>query len=174
LKNKALILFLIIFFGIAIVFFTIRHQYTPSITRVGLPAPEIKLTNTNKNNLKLSELKGSVIFINFWATWCPPCIDEMPSIERLSRNLEGNSKFKMVTILYNDNEEKAYKYMKEMGYTFPVYLDPGGSAAEKFGITGVPETYIIDKKGILRNKVIGPSEWDSSYVIEALSKLINE
>jgi cytochrome c biogenesis protein CcmG/thiol:disulfide interchange protein DsbE len=174
LKNKALILLIIIFLGIVIAFFIIRHQYTPSITRVGLPAPDIKLTDINKNNLKLSGLKGSVIFINFWATWCPPCIDEMPSIERLSKQLAGNSEFKMVTILYNDTEEKAYKYMKEMGYTFPVYLDPGGSAAEKFGITGVPETYIIDKKGILRNKVIGPSEWDSTYVIEELSKLINE
>jgi cytochrome c biogenesis protein CcmG/thiol:disulfide interchange protein DsbE len=69
---------------------------------------------------------------------------------------------------------KVLGYMKEMDCTFPVYLDSGGNAAKKFGITGVPETYIIDKKGILRNKVIGPSEWDSPYVIETLSKLINE
>ena len=80
----------------------------------------------------------------------------------------------MVTILYNDDMNKVLGYMKEMNYTFPVYLDSEGDAAEKFGITGVPETFIIDKNGILRNKIVGPSEWDSPYVIEELSKLMNE
>lgn len=174
MKSKTLILLILIFFGTAIAFYILRHQYTPSTTRVGLPAPDVELTDTYKNTLKLSELKGFVILINFWATWCPPCIDELPSIERLSRHLAGNSKFKMITILYNDDVNKVLRYMKETGYTFPVYLDSEGDAAEKFGITGVPETFIIDKKGILRNKVVGPSEWDSPYVIEAISKLINE
>lgn len=174
MKSKTLILLIIILFGAAVLFYIIRNQQSPITTRVGLPAPDIELTDYNKNELKLSELRGSVVFVNFWATWCPPCVDEIPSIERLSLYLAGNSKFKMVTILYNDDMNKVLGYMKEMNYTFPVYLDSGGDAAEKFGITGVPETYIIDKKGILRNKVIGPSEWDSPYVIEALSKLINE
>lgn len=174
MKTKTLILLIIILFGASVVFYILRHQQAPSTTRVGLPAPDIELTNSNNDKLKLSGLRGSVVFVNFWATWCPPCIDEMPSIERLSRYLAGNSKFKIVTIFYNDDMNKVLRYMKEMNYTFPVYLDSGGDAAEKFGITGVPETYIIDKKGILRNKVIGPSEWDSPYVIEALSKLMNE
>jgi len=64
--------------------------------------------------------------------------------------------------------------MKENGYTFPVYLNPDESAAGIFGITGVPETFIIDKKGILRNKVIGPADWDSPRVIESFQTLINE
>ena len=174
MKSKTLIFLILIFLGSAVAFFIVRHQYTPSTARVGLPAPNIELTDSYNNKLKLSELKGSVVFVNFWATWCPPCIDEMPSIERLSRNLAGNSKFKMVTILYNDDMNKVLGYMKEMNYTFPVYLDSEGDAAEKFGITGVPETFIIDKNGILRNKVVGPSEWDSPYVIEELSKLMNE
>jgi cytochrome c biogenesis protein CcmG/thiol:disulfide interchange protein DsbE len=174
LKSKTLILLIIILSGAVVVFYTIRHQQSPSTIRVGLPAPDIELTDSNKNEFKLSELRGSVVFVNFWATWCPPCIEEIPSIERLSRYLAGNSTFKMVTIPYNDDMNKVLGYMKEMDYTFPVYLDSEGNAAKKFGITGVPETYIIDKKGILRNKVIGPSDWDSPYVIETLSKLINE
>lgn len=174
MKSKTIILLIIILFGAAVVFNIIRHQQAPSTIRVGLPAPDIELTDSNKSELKLSDLRGSVVFVNFWATWCPPCIEEIPSIERLSRYLAGNSEFKMVTIIYNDDMNKALGYMKKMGYTFPVYLDSGGFAAEKFGITGVPETYIIDKKGILRNKVIGPSDWDSPYVIESLTKLLNE
>ncbi|MGB9715002.1 MAG: TlpA family protein disulfide reductase [Thermodesulfovibrionales bacterium] len=175
MKSKTVILLVLAFFIITVIYLFIRHQYPKTSTRVGLPVPNIELTDSSyKNRLKLADLKGSVIFVNFWATWCPPCIEELPSIERLSKKFEGNPDFRMLTILYNDDINKVNYYMKEMNYTFPVYLDSDGSAADKFGITGVPETFIIDKNGILRNKVIGPSEWDSPYVIELLSKLINE
>ena len=80
----------------------------------------------------------------------------------------------MITILYRDDVDRITKSAREPGYTFPIYRDPDGSAAIRFGITGVPETFIIDKKGILRDKVIGPYEWDSPSVIDTLLKLINE
>jgi len=70
--------------------------------------------------------------------------------------------------------EKAFIYIKENGYTFPVYHNPDGSAARQFMVTGVPETFIFDKNGILKKKVIGPLEWDSPQIIEALNNLINE
>jgi thiol-disulfide isomerase/thioredoxin len=174
LKSKTIILIILIFIGALILYLFIKYQHPQTKTKIGFPIPDIELTDFQNNKLNLSDLRGSVIFVNFWATWCPPCIDELPSIERLSRNLAGNSEFKMVTILYNDDINRVKSYMKDMNYTFPVYIDYDGYAAEKFGITGVPETFIIDKRGILRNKVIGPSEWDSPYVIEILTKLINE
>jgi len=173
-KNKVFIFLIIILSGIAIAFFIVRHQYSPRITTVGSVAPDIELIDINKNTLKLSELKGSVVFINFWATWCESCIDELPSIERLFIHLSGNPKFKLITILYKDDGYSISSYMKENGYTFPVYLNPDGSAAKYFGITGVPETFIIDKKGILRKKIIGPADWDSPLAIEALQNLLNE
>jgi hypothetical protein len=98
----------------------------------------------------------------------------MPSIERLSLHFAGNPTFKIVTILYKDELNAALGFMKESSYTFPVYLNPDESAAKMFGITGIPETFIIDKKGILRDKVIGPAEWDSPNSIQALQTLINE
>jgi len=119
-------------------------------------------------------MKGSVVFINFWASWCKTCKDEMPSIEKLYKYFSGNPKFKLLTVLYRDNMEIAFRYMKENNYTFPAYLNPDGSAAKQFRITGVPETFIFDKKGILINKVIGPLEWDSPNVIDTIYKLINE
>jgi len=173
LKNKALIL-LIILFGIVITFYFIKHQSSPRIATVGAPVPDIELTDTQGKKLKLSELKGSVAFVNFWASWCPPCIDEIPSVEVLYRYLSGNSNFKMITILYQDDENRVSRYMQQQGYTFPLYHDPDGFAAKRFGITGVPETFIIDKKGTLRKKVVGPLEWDSPPVIEAFLNLINE
>jgi cytochrome c biogenesis protein CcmG/thiol:disulfide interchange protein DsbE len=160
--------------GIAIGFFIVRYKYSPRRTTAGSIAPDIELIDINKNTLKLSELKGSVVFVNFWATWCESCVDELPSIEILFRQLSGNPKFKLITILYKDDGYTISSYMEENGYTFPVYLNPDGSAAKYFGITGVPETFIMDKKGTLRKKIIGPADWDSPLAIEALLNLINE
>lgn len=172
MRNKALILILLLLLGI--IFLTARHQYSSKRTAVGTEAPEIELTDINRNKLKLSELKGSVVVINFWASWCPSCVDEIPSIEGLFRNLSGNTQFRLITILYKDDGDRVSRSMKKKGYTLPIYSDPDSSAAKSFGITGVPETFIIDKKGVLRNKVIGPIQWDSPRVIESLHSLINE
>lgn len=161
-------------FGIIVAFFIIRPSHGPKITTVGSEAPDLQLTDISENSLRLSDMKGSVVFINFWATWCGSCIEEMPSIERLSGLLSGNSQFRIVTILYKDDPSRAIGYMKQNGYTFPVYLNPDESAARSFGITGVPETFILDKKGILRKKVIGPATWDAPDSIQAFQNLINE
>jgi len=172
LKNKAFILLIILLSGITIAFLIIGPR--PEITTIGSVAPDIELIDINKNKIKLSELSGAVVFINFWATWCEPCINELPSIEELSKLTSGNPKFKLITILFKDDEYRAFNFMKENGYTFTIYLNPDGSAAKKFGITGVPETFIIDKKGILRNKIIGPAEWDSPRALETFQALMNE
>jgi thiol-disulfide isomerase/thioredoxin len=157
-----------------VAFFIIRPSHGPKITTVGSEAPDLQVTDISENRRRLSDMKGSVVFINFWATWCESCIEEMPSIERLSGLLSGNSQFRIVTILYKDDLSRAISYMKQNGYTFPVYLNPDQSAARSFGITGVPETFILDKKGILRKNVIGPAPWDAPEFIQAFQNLINE
>ena len=174
MKTKAGILLIILLSGLAVVFFLISHQYRPPIAKIGSAAPDVELIDMNRNKIELSNMRGSVVFVNFWATWCESCVNEMPSIEALFSQMSGNKKFRLVTILFRDDESRALSYMNANGYNFPVFLNPDGSAAKKFGITGVPETFIIDKKGILRDKVIGPAEWDSPNVVEALGNLINE
>jgi thiol-disulfide isomerase/thioredoxin len=173
-KFKTPILLITLLLGIMVAFFIIRPSHGPKITTVGSEAPDLQLTDISENKRRLSDMKGSVVFINFWATWCESCIEEMPSIERLSRLLSGNSQFRIVTILYKDDQSRAISYMKQNGYTFPVYLNPDQSAARSFGITGVPETFILDKKGILRKNVIGPAPWDAPEFIQAFQNLINE
>jgi thiol-disulfide isomerase/thioredoxin len=173
LKTKTSLL-LIILISVILSFFFIQCQQSPKIAKVGDPVPDVTLIDTKENKLQLSELNGSVVFVNFWASWCPPCIDEIPSIEALFKSLSGDPKFKMITILYRDDMDRISKSAIEQGYTFPIYRDPDSSAAIQFGITGVPETFIIDKKGILRDKVIGPYNWDSPAVTGTLLQLINE
>jgi len=135
-------------------------------------APVFKVSDAISGKaLSSSDLKNKIIFVNFWASWCQPCKEEMPSIEALYREMTGNDDFRMVTILYRDSAENAFEYMKSRGYTFPVYIDPNGSAARDYGVTGVPETYIVDKKGALARRVIGGADWsspDEKNLIKAL------
>ena len=174
MKSKALILAIIFIIGIVVALLMLKHPSGPEPITIGSAVPDIELIDSNHNKIRISELKGSVLFINFWATWCAPCIEELPSIETLFRNFSNNPRFQVITILYKDDTQRALIYMKENGYTFPVYLNPDDSAATLFKITGVPETYIIDKQGILRNKIIGPEQWDSPVILETLNRLTNE
>lgn len=120
-----------------------------------------------------SDLKGKVVFVNFWASWCQPCKEEMPSIEALYRELLSDNNFVMVTILYRDSPSDALGYMKAMGFSFPVFTEKENTVSRDFGVTGVPETYLVDKKGVLRHRVIGGADWnspDAKAVIQGLLK----
>jgi thiol-disulfide isomerase/thioredoxin len=173
-KTKSVVLLLVLLSVVAIAFFSVRPARSPKVTDIGSMVQDFELFDSSNNRTKLSDMKGSVVFVNFWATWCGSCVEELPYVEKLFRSLSGNSSFKMVTILYKDDGQQAIGYMKQTGYTFPVYLNPDEAAAKIFGITGVPETFIIDKKGILRNKVLGPAEWDSPQAIASFQALIQE
>jgi thiol-disulfide isomerase/thioredoxin len=141
----------------------------------GLSAPELVVTDVSSGQkIDVSQFKGKVIFINFWASWCMPCREEMPSIESLYRELINTDKFTMVTILYKDDSMGASEYMRTGGYTFPVYADSDGISAKKYGVTGVPETYLVDKKGTLRKRVIGAADWSSPDARAYINTLISE
>lgn len=139
------------------------QQDSRKLIAVGLPAPDFEVVDA-RSSVKFSsaEHKGKVTFVNFWATWCQPCREEMPSIEALYRELYNNENFQLITILYRDNPQTALEYMRQNGYTFPLYVDSDSSSSSRvYGVTGVPETYLLDKHGILKKKVIGPAEWNS-------------
>lgn len=142
---------------------------------VGLYAPGVEVKDAlTGQTLSTADLKGKVLLVNFWASWCPPCREEMPSIEALYRELKDRPDFRMVTILYNDSNQNGIGYMKQNGYTFPVYEDIGGSTARKYGITGVPETYLVDKKGLMKRKIIGAIDWNSPEEKASLLALFNQ
>jgi thiol-disulfide isomerase/thioredoxin len=175
-KKKGLVLLIIFVAAVAVFFITFKTPQTTrvTLTEIGSAPPNFELTDINNKSVKISDLKGSVVLVNFWATWCGSCVEEIPSMERMFRLLSGDSRFKVVTILYKDDLQRATGYMLQNGYTFPVFLNPDSSAEKTFSITGIPETFILDKKGILRHKVIGPEEWDTPRVLETLRTLINE
>jgi len=173
MRSKSIFLVIIVI-GIVTAVFILRPSQSRKTVQVDSMVNDFELTDASQNKVSLWGIKGSVVFINFWATWCASCIDEMPSLERMYRTLSVNPSFKVVSILYKDDLNRATRFMQQNGFTFPVYLNTDESAARMFGITGIPETFIIDKRGILRHKVIGPAEWDSPGALEIIQTLINE
>lgn len=143
----------------------------PLAAEIGQLAPDFALQDTRGKRWVLSDLEGQVVFINFWATWCPPCRKEMPSMQRLYASM-GQEKFKMLAILSNDDPVLADTLAKKLGVTFPIVIDPESETGRAYGITGVPETFIVDKNGILREKYIGPWEWDAPEARQVLDRYL--
>jgi peroxiredoxin len=142
------------------------------IAEIGKLAPDFELQDTNGRIWHLSALRGQVVFVNFWATWCPPCREEMPSMQKLYKSMSPDS-FKMLTILTNDDPNLATNFAAKGGFDFPILLDPDSRVGQAYGITGVPETFIIDKQGFLRQKYLGPRLWDSPEAKKMLNEFVN-
>ena len=144
-----------------------------SVAREKSPAPEFTVTSLeNGAPLKLSELKGKVVLLNFWATWCPPCREEMPSMMKLNSAMAGKP-FQMVAVSIDEGgKQDVESFFKSSGFNLPTYFDTTGGASKAYGITGVPESFIIDKNGLLVKKVIGGLEWDSAEVQAFLNDLM--
>ncbi len=144
----------------------------------GLCAPDFTLKTLDGNEVRLSSFLGKVIFLNFWATWCTPCAIEIPEMEKAYRKLRSHS-FAMLAISI-DTEGKAAidKFFKETFKgeisSFPILLDPEKKISHQYGTFKVPETYIIDKRGRIRDKVEGIREWNDSLIRHYLELLIKE
>ena len=146
---------------------------SPKLPKLGDPAPDFTLVDRQGKSWTLSQLKGQVVFINFWATWCPPCQKELPSMQRLYAQLPQDQ-FKMLALLSNDKPELADFVVDQKGLTFPILPDERGEAGLIYGVTGLPETLIIDKQGIIRHKVLGGAEWDAPEAVEMIRGLMAE
>lgn len=139
----------------------------------GSAAPLFELADLNGKVWRLAELKGKVVFLNFWATWCESCRHENPTLQALMQAEKGNDKFVLITVLTNDEPAKARAYLKENKLSFPVLIGTGEVAAA-YGLTGVPETFILDKKGLLREKAIGPMNWNTPDMRTFIAQLAAE
>jgi peroxiredoxin len=118
----------------------------------------------------LSDYRGKVVVLNFWATWCPPCVDEMPSLVQMQQKMK--SKGVEVLAVSVDADQGAYqKFLKDHNIDLLTVRDPDQKSNNLYGTFRFPETYIIDRRGILRRKFIGPLDWGQPEIVDYLSKL---
>jgi cytochrome c biogenesis protein CcmG/thiol:disulfide interchange protein DsbE len=168
---------ILVFLGVAalVIVFALKQdnpylKYSP--LRVGEPAPGFTLPGLDGKMVSLSDYRGHVVLVNVWATWCPPCVDEMPSMEKLYRGLKGEN-FEILAVSIDALGKKAVApFMKKYNLSFPALMDPDGTIKTLYQTTGVPESFIVNQDGILIEKIIGPRDWAAPEVLRFFRDLI--
>jgi peroxiredoxin len=147
-------------------------KYEPLV--VGKQAPDFALSDLNDKPYRLSDFRGKVVFLNFWATWCKPCREEMPSMEVLYKNFEKDGLVVLAVSIDRVTTTKDIPpFVKGMNLTFPVLIDSWGQTDKPYKRMGVPETFVIDQQGIIREIVIGPRDWTRLDSLPVVTKLLN-
>lgn len=176
MKNKSVILFLLLAIGISVVITILLSQQQPEepepTLSVGSATPPITLVDEKGNTVSTTQYRGKIVFLHFWATWCPPCVSEIPSLSKLYAKYSSNEKIQFLFVLWKDEIENSNKFFSDNKISLPLVFDPSMTATDVIGVTGVPETYIIDENGILLNKIIGPAEWDTEEVTLYFNNLL--
>jgi len=150
--------------------FTLAGCYSGSRPpRIGTAAPTFAIQDAD-HKMTLDQFRGKTVVLNFWATWCPPCVEEMPSLVQLQERFHNSNV--VVLGVSEDVDEDAYrKFIKQYKINFPTVDEPDHKTSNLYGTFKFPETYIIDKNGIVRRKFIGAVEWSQPEIVDYLSKL---
>ncbi|MDT8419678.1 MAG: TlpA disulfide reductase family protein [Desulfuromonadales bacterium] len=135
-------------------------------------APDFTLEDLQGNNVSLSDFKGKIVMVNFWATWCPPCIEEMPSMEQLSRRFAGED-FVLLAVNVEENSRAVVEnFLKKTPYTFPVLLDQDARVQQLYGAYRFPETVIINRQGEIVTRVVGGRDWMDEGILSILDFMV--
>lgn len=150
----------------------------PPVVR-GAIAPDFRLPvldeaeGTAEARLSLASLRGRVVLVNFWATWCEPCEREMPAMERLYERLPRDD-FELVAVAIDDAASPVERFQEEYQLSFPIVLDLDQSVYQAYQTMGVPESMLLDREGRVVERYVGPREWDAPEHVERLDRLIRD
>jgi len=138
----------------------------PAEARTGQTAPTLAGTALDGSTVDLASLRGKPVIVNFWASWCVPCRDEFPLFAEKQKALGPTDGLQIVGVLYKDEPDLARQFLTEFGATWPTLPDPGDAFAKAYRVAAPPQTYFIDKNGVLRGMQIGqvrPEDFDTQY-----------
>lgn len=158
-------------FGVAL---AIKLRPQLSLIEVGSTAPEFNAVRLPSGQpAKIDDYRGKVVLLNIWATWCPPCVVEMPSMERLHKKLAGTD-FHLIAVSVDEEDSTVVNaFAKKLGLTFEILHNRDGSIRRIYQTTGVPESFIIDRDGVIVKKVIGAADWDAPVNETLIRSLLN-
>ena len=143
----------------------LRHR-TPSL------APDFAVADLSGQAVRLSALRGQVVLVNLWTTWCPPCREEMPSMERLYRRFKDRG-FVLLAVSQDEGGMAVVQpFVRQLGLTFPILVDPERQVGDRYRVWGYPESFLIDRDGRIVERIIGPRDWTSPDQVAALERLL--
>jgi len=158
--------------GVAAVFGLWRGAEWADPIGQGTPAPAFSLPRLGDGTpLDLTRLRGRVVLLNFWATWCKPCEDEMPAMERLYRRLQGSG-FELLAVSVDSDSEEVERFRERLGLSFPILLDPEQRVAGAYQTFRFPESLLIDAEGVIVERYVGPKRWDAEAYVERIRRLL--
>ncbi len=163
-------LLLLLFMGLALPVFAggERPQQAPGIVTSGSIAPDFTLENRQGQQVSLSQLRGKVVIVNFWATWCPPCKREMPSMEALYKTFKDDDLVLLAINVEKEGRKSVAEFLQESPYSFPILFDDRAQVQTLYGVFQFPESFIIDRNGMVVKKVIGAVHWMGGDVYNLL------
>lgn len=141
---------------------------------VGQAAPDFTLNDLGGQPFTLSALRGKVVIVNFWATWCPPCRAEMPSMELLHRELADEGLVMLAVNIEKEGRQSVPRFLATGSHTFPVLLDDQEVVQKRYGVYKFPESFVIRKDGVIDDKVIGAIDWAHPQTIAYFRDLLNK
>jgi len=136
---------------------------------IGAPAPNFTVQD-DERKVGLDQFRGKVVVLNFWASWCAPCITETPSLVAMQETLKDKGVV-VVAISADEDEEAYHRFIKQYGISFATVREPSAHTQHQYGTEKLPESYVIDRDGILRRRLINAADWNSPEIIEFLSRL---
>jgi peroxiredoxin len=144
---------------------------SPALVRAGSYAPEFTVKNLDGEEVSLGELKGRVVFLNFWRTDCPPCAAEMPDLELVAKRFHGR-KFQMMPVSLDFDADEVSRFYRARNLTMPAFFDPHQRVSGKFHVTRTPETFVIDSEGNVAKYYIGQQRWTSPKMLAMPDEMI--
>ena len=142
--------------------------------RLGVKPPDFDLPDLAGDKTRLSRLRGKVVLLNFWATWCPPCVEELPSLFRLNRTDLG-PEFALLTVSVDETAAQVKRFFSLKGWSkerLPVVMDPQQRLAARLGTTKFPETYLLDRQGMVRFRFINKRDWSTPQALACIRSMI--
>jgi peroxiredoxin len=156
----------------AALFALLLDSGTPPRIARGTDAPAFELRRAGSAaSLDLEQLRGKIVLLNFWATWCKPCEDEMPAMERLYRAF-ADSDFELVAISVDEDEAAVIPFVDRLGLSFPVLMDPAQDVAAAYQTFRFPESLLIGRDGVVLERYVGPKEWDANAYLDRIRRLL--
>jgi peroxiredoxin len=168
-KNNALKLLVLAAIVGGTVFFAIQSRQ-PGPVETGDPAPDFTLPSLNQQPISLSSFRRGVVVLNFWATWCPPCVEETPSLRRFADELRGSG-VTVIGVSVDQDAQALERFVNEAQLTFPIARDPDQAVASRYGTFKFPESYIINSQGKIAEKLIGAVDWQDPKIVAYVCSL---